>query len=121
MSATDDFISRWRARDGGRSGRNYALFLTELCALFGMPPPDPAGHETEVNAYVFERAVTFRQPDGSTATGSISTSVAASCSKPSKADREKARRHPAMPINKRSFLSNGRGEVDVKAEVGTCS
>jgi hypothetical protein len=47
------------------------LFLTEFCRLIGVPSPEPSGPDTELNAYVFERAVTFREPDGSTAKGRI--------------------------------------------------
>lgn len=67
----EQFISRWTAGEGGQERANYALFLTELCSIIGVSPPDPAGTATENNAYVFERAVTFREPDGSTARGRI--------------------------------------------------
>jgi hypothetical protein len=67
----EQFISRWTAGEGGQERANYALFLAELCSVIGVPPPDPAGTATENNAYVFERAVTFREPDGSTARGRI--------------------------------------------------
>jgi hypothetical protein len=67
----EHFIARWTAGAGGQERANYALFLSELCSVLGVPSPDPAGHETEHNAYVFERAVTFREPDGSTARGRI--------------------------------------------------
>jgi hypothetical protein len=67
----EQFISRWIAGEGGQERANYALFLTELCSVIGVPPPEPAGTATENNAYVFERAVTFREPDGSTARGRI--------------------------------------------------
>src|SRR5439155_12784616 len=50
---------------------NYALFLTELCTVLGLGNPDPASATTEHNDYVFERAVTFRDPDGSTSQGRI--------------------------------------------------
>jgi hypothetical protein len=64
----EHFIARWT---GGQERANYALFLAELCGVIGVPSPDPAGHATENNSYVFERAVTFREPDGSTARGRI--------------------------------------------------
>jgi len=67
----EHFISRWTAGEGGQERANYALFLTELCSVIGVSPPDPAGTATENNAYVFERAVTFREADGSTARGRI--------------------------------------------------
>lgn len=67
----EHFIARWTAGAGGQERANYALFLTEMCSVIGVSSPDPAGHDTELNAYVFERAVTFREPDGSTARGRI--------------------------------------------------
>lgn len=67
----EQFIVRWTAGAGGQERANYALFLSELCGVLGVPSPDPAGHETEHNAYVFERAVTFREADGSTTRGRI--------------------------------------------------
>ena len=42
------------------------MFLNELCHLLDVPRPDPAGRDEEKNAYVFERAVAFPNPDGST-------------------------------------------------------
>jgi hypothetical protein len=65
------FIARWGAGDGGQERANYALFLTELCDLIGAPRPDQASHDATANAYAFERAVTFREPDGSTSLGRI--------------------------------------------------
>lgn len=71
MTATaDDFIQRWQHANGGERA-NYQLFLTELCALIGLDRPDPAGEDTEDNAYVFERKVTFRHADGSSTNGYI--------------------------------------------------
>lgn len=67
----EHFIARWTAGAGGQERANYALFLSELCSVLDVPSPDPAGHATEHNAYVFERAVTFREPDGSTGRGRI--------------------------------------------------
>jgi hypothetical protein len=55
----DAFIERWRHADGSERA-NYQLFLTELCALLGLDRPDPASVDTEENAYVFERKVSFR-------------------------------------------------------------
>jgi hypothetical protein len=64
------FIARWR--DSGAAERaNYQLFLSELCDLLDVPRPDPSRADDTENAYVFERNVTFRHPDGSTSTGRI--------------------------------------------------
>lgn len=58
------FIQRWLGREGGQERANYALFLTELCDVLGLPRPEPAGLRSHRNAYTFERAVQF----GETAT-----------------------------------------------------
>lgn len=67
----DTFIKRWTAREGGAERANYQMFLTELCALIGVDKPDPAGAETELNDYVFERQVKFKMPNGQTFGGRI--------------------------------------------------
>ena len=67
----DSFIARWTSGDGGQERANYAPFLSELCDALEVRRPDPASHDTELNAYVFERAVIFRESDGSTARGRI--------------------------------------------------
>lgn len=68
--AVTTFIARWsHAQSAERA--NYALFLTELCDILDVPHPDPAGSDTENNAYVFERAVPLHQRDGKTTTGRI--------------------------------------------------
>jgi hypothetical protein len=67
----DAFISRWAGREGGQERSNYALFLSELCDVIGVPHPDPAAASHELNDYVFERLVARRQPDGTTDRGRI--------------------------------------------------
>ena len=67
----EPFISRWSAGDGGQERANYALFLSELCDVVGVPRPDVAQHAAEMNAYAFERGVTFRGPDGAKSIGRI--------------------------------------------------
>jgi hypothetical protein len=69
-AAAEAFIVRWR--DSGAAERaNYQLFFSELCDLLEVPRPDPTRPDDTANAYVFERAVTFRWPDGTTSTGRI--------------------------------------------------
>ncbi|HEX8096562.1 MAG TPA: type IIL restriction-modification enzyme MmeI, partial [Pyrinomonadaceae bacterium] len=68
--AVSNFIARWKTSGAGERA-NYQLFLSELCELLGMPRPEPARADDEQNAYVFERAVTFHNGDGSTSTGRI--------------------------------------------------
>ena len=67
----ETFIKRWADGDGGQERANYAMFLTELCEVLGVGRPDQASHVAASNAYAFERAVTFRLPDGSKAQGRI--------------------------------------------------
>ncbi len=70
-SDLETFLSRWADGDGGQERANYALFLSELCDVLEVPRPDQASHVAETNAYAFERAVTFREPDGSKSNGRI--------------------------------------------------
>ncbi len=70
LDTIEAFIARWRP-SGGAERANYQLFLTELAELLEVPRPDPATPESATNAYVFERAVTFQHPDGSTSPGFI--------------------------------------------------
>ena len=65
------FLARWSEGEGGQERANFALFLSELCDVLDVPRPDQATHEATANAYAFERGVTFREPDGSTAHGRI--------------------------------------------------
>ena len=61
------FIERWK-KSGAAERANYALFFCELCDLIGVPHPDPATPDTQMNAYVFERAVTFTDGTDKTST-----------------------------------------------------
>ena len=54
---TEAFIARWQGQEGGQERANYALFLSELCDVLGVPRPAPAAATTEENDYVFERVV----------------------------------------------------------------
>jgi len=65
-----NFISRWSKAEAAERA-NYALFLTQLCDILGVPAPDPAGPNAAQNAYVFERAVTFQHRGGKTSIGRI--------------------------------------------------
>jgi hypothetical protein len=62
-SSFDEFFLRWEA-SGAAERANYSMFLNELCDLLEVRRPDPAGPDDEKNAYVFERAVPFSNPDG---------------------------------------------------------
>ena len=66
----ESFITRWQASQAAERA-NYQLFLSELCDVLGVARPEPAGRDDAQNAYVFERAVTFQNGDGTTSTGRI--------------------------------------------------
>jgi hypothetical protein len=68
--AIEKFITRWGEATGPERA-NYQLFLTGLCAALAVPPPQPASDDPARNAYVFERRVEIRHPDGSVAKGYI--------------------------------------------------
>src|SRR5215213_573741 len=63
----DAFIGRWQGQEGGQERANYALFLTELCDVLGLPHPDVAKATHAHNDYVFERAVQRHLIDGDAA------------------------------------------------------
>ena len=63
--AMEAFFRRWEA-SGAAERANYSMFLNELCDLLEVTRPDPAGPDDVKNAYVFESAVPFPNPDGST-------------------------------------------------------
>jgi SAM-dependent methyltransferase len=69
-AALSSFIGRWSA-SGAAERANYQLFLAELCDVLEVPRPEPTQPDDAVNAYVFERAVTFHHADGSTSSGRI--------------------------------------------------
>lgn len=64
------FIGKWKA-SGGAERANYQLFLAELCDVLQVPRPDPSVPDDARNAYVYEKAVTFRHGDGTTSAGRI--------------------------------------------------
>jgi len=68
--AVDLFLERWAA-SGAAERANYQLFLSELCTLLEVAPPDPTRPDDADNAYVFERNVQFQEDDGSTSIGRI--------------------------------------------------
>ena len=66
----DDFIRRWAASSGAERA-NFQSFANELCDLIGVGKPDPAHHDAELNDYTFERAIKFKEADGTEAPGRI--------------------------------------------------
>ena len=69
-SLIPEFIRRWQ-NSGAAERANYQLFLSELCDVLGVPRPDPTLPDDALNAYVFERAITFQNGDGTTSPGRI--------------------------------------------------
>lgn len=63
----DSFITRW-SQSGGSERSNYALFLSELCDLLGVPRPDASVDSNEANHYVIDRAFPRTDKDGSHST-----------------------------------------------------
>jgi hypothetical protein len=73
MSSSDlieTFISRWE-NSGAAERANYQMFLSELCDLLDVPRPNPTSPDPEKNLYVFDRAITRVNPDGSSVTNYI--------------------------------------------------
>jgi hypothetical protein len=66
----DACVARWR-RAGGSERANRQLFVGELCALLGLPAPQPAQGDERDDAYVFERRIRFAHGDGSRSAGFI--------------------------------------------------
>jgi hypothetical protein len=64
------FIARWAA-SGAAERANFPGFIYELCAILDVALPEPTVPDDALNAYVFERAVTFSNPDGTTSSGRI--------------------------------------------------
>jgi hypothetical protein len=64
-AAQEEFFRRWEA-SGAAERVNYSMFLNELCDRLDVPGPDPTGPDDDQNAFVFERAVQFPNPDGTT-------------------------------------------------------
>jgi hypothetical protein len=65
-----EFIEVWE-KSGGAERSNYVLFLTQLCGILGVPAPQPKSPDPAQDAYVLERDVFIKQPDGSTKNGRI--------------------------------------------------
>ena len=68
--SAERFIERW-SRSAAAERANYQLFLSELCDLIEVERPHPATGDDDRDQYVFERAVKFQNPDGTTKPGRI--------------------------------------------------
>ncbi len=70
MTDLGKFIEEW-SRSAAHERSNFQPFILELCELLGVEKPHKAGPIDSQNAYVFERAVTFRHADNTSSTGFI--------------------------------------------------
>ncbi len=70
LNAPQDFISRWQQSEAAERA-NFPLFLSELCDFLEVPRPDPTRADEHHNTYVFEKAVEFRNLDGTISQGRI--------------------------------------------------
>ena len=66
----ESFITRWE-NSGAAERANYQMFLSELCDILEVPRPDPISPDPAKNLYVFDRAITRVNPDGSSVTNYI--------------------------------------------------
>jgi hypothetical protein len=69
-SRNESFIPRWQ-KSSASERANYALFLSELCDYLDLPRPDPSQAEESLNTYVIDKAVDYKELDGSTTTNFV--------------------------------------------------
>jgi len=69
-NAAESFITRWK-RSSASERANYALFVSELSDLIEVPRPDPSTADEDANTYVIDKAVVFKELDGSSTTNFI--------------------------------------------------
>jgi SAM-dependent methyltransferase len=65
------FVEYWSGREGGQERANYQLFIVALCDLLRVERPNAAEATRDRNNYVFERAVEFKEADGTVSIGRI--------------------------------------------------
>ncbi len=61
-TAADNFIARWRNRDGTEKS-NFQLFLGELCELLGVGKPDPAHADRPCHRFHRQTQLAERLPE----------------------------------------------------------
>jgi hypothetical protein len=66
----ESFITRWQ-NSGAAERANYQMFLAELSDILDVPRPDPTSPDPTKNLFVFDRAITRVNPDGSSVTNYI--------------------------------------------------
>ncbi|MGH7200431.1 MAG: type IIL restriction-modification enzyme MmeI, partial [Planctomycetaceae bacterium] len=70
MQTPGEFITRWHGSAGAEPA-NSQSFLKELGALLDVPQPEPTLQDESQNHYVFEKAVSFNNGDGTTSAGRV--------------------------------------------------
>jgi hypothetical protein len=65
-----NFIPRWQ-KSSASERANYAIFLSELCDYLQLPRPDPSQADESLNTYVIDKAVEYKELDGSTTTNYV--------------------------------------------------
>jgi hypothetical protein len=66
----ESFIQRWQ-KSSASERANYALFLSELCDYLDLPRPEPSQADESLNLYVIDKAVEYKEFDGTTTTNFI--------------------------------------------------
>lgn len=61
----DAFVAKWK-HSAASERSNKDLFLSELCAVLGVPGPRPATGKAKRDSYVFEKSVTVASEKGKT-------------------------------------------------------
>lgn len=69
-SNQESFIQRWQ-KSSASERANYALFLSELCDFLELPRPEPSQADEKLNTYVIDKAVEYKELDGSITTNYI--------------------------------------------------
>jgi hypothetical protein len=64
------FIPRWLESSASERA-NYALFLSELSDFLHLPRPEPSRADEDANTYVIDKAVFYKELDGSMTTNFI--------------------------------------------------
>ena len=69
-SEKESFIPRWQ-KSSASERANYALFLAELCDYLDLPRPEPSQADESLNTYTIDKAVEYKELDGSTTTNFV--------------------------------------------------
>src|SRR5256885_461274 len=109
QQSIEEFIARWK-ESAAAERANYQLFLSELCDVLEVERPKPAQADDAQNTYVFERAVTFDNGDGTTSTGRIDLYKRGSFVLEAKQGSERARSEASLFEGEAQALITTRGD-----------